>query len=65
MSFLETGEGGSDQIIGVVDQMKETMEADLKQTTADEETAKASFSSLVASKEEEIAAAGKAVEERI
>jgi len=64
MSFLETGEGGSDQIIGVVDQMKETMEADLKQTTADEETAKASFSSLIASKEEEIAAAGKAVEEK-
>merc|ERR1719398_323662 len=33
MSFLETGdsaEGGSDQIIGIVSQMKETMEADLK-----------------------------------
>jgi len=36
LSFLETGEGGSDQIVGVVAQMKETMEADLKQTTADE-----------------------------
>jgi len=64
MSFLETGEGGSDQIIGIVDQMKETMEADLKQSTADEETAKAGSTTLVASKEKEIAAAGKAVESK-
>merc|ERR1719162_1510317 len=64
MSFLETGEGGSDQIIGVVDQMKETMEADLKETTATEESSKASFTALVASKEKEIGAAGKAVESK-
>jgi len=64
MSFLETGEGGSDQIIGVVDQMKETMEADLKETTATEESSKASFTALVASKETEVAAAGKAVEDK-
>merc|ERR1719453_643304 len=63
-SFLETGEGGSDQIVGIVDQMRETMEADLKESTANEETAKTSFASLVASKEEEIAAASKAVEEK-
>merc|ERR1719393_809347 len=63
-SFLETGEGGSDQIVGIVDQMRETMESDLKESTANEEAAKASFTSLVASKEEEIAAAGKAVEEK-
>merc|ERR1719409_58888 len=63
-SFLETGEGGSDQIVGIVDQMRETMESDLKESTASEETAKASFTSLVASKEEEIAAASKAVEEK-
>lgn len=62
MSFLETGEGGSDQIIGIVDQMKETMDGDLKQSTADEEAAKGSYTTLVASKEKEIAAAGKAVE---
>merc|ERR1719498_2375883 len=34
LSFLESGddaEGGSDQIIGIVEQMKETMEADLKE----------------------------------
>jgi len=65
LSFLETGEGGSDQIIGVVEQMKETMEADLKQTTADENEAKKSFDSLVASKTKEMGAAQKAVEEKI
>jgi len=64
MSFLETGEGGSDQIIGVVDQMKETLEADLKQSTEDEESAKAGFTTLVAAKEKEIASAGKAVESK-
>merc|ERR1719161_1832719 len=63
-SFLETGEGGSDQIVGIVSQMSETMEADLKESVANEESAKASFTSLVASKEEEIAAAQKAVEEK-
>jgi len=64
LSFLETGEGGSDQIVGVVAQMKETMEADLKQTTADEGEAKTSFESLQASKTKEVAAAQKAVEEK-
>ena len=66
LSFLENGdsEGGSDQIIGVVAQMKETMEGDLKETTAGEEQAKAGFASLMTSKEEEIVAAGKAVEEK-
>jgi len=64
LSFLESGEGGSDQIVGVVEQMKETMEADLKQTTADENEAKKSFDSLVASKTKETGAAQKAVEEK-
>jgi len=64
MSFLETGEGGSDQIIGVVEQMKETMNADLKESTSTEESAKAGFSSLITSKEEEVSAASKAVEEK-
>jgi len=62
LSFLETGEGGSDQIIGVVQQMKETMESDLKQSTGDEEEAKVAFATLTASKQEEIAASKKAVE---
>jgi len=64
MSFLETGEGGSDQIIGVVAQMKETLEADLKQSTEDEESAKTGFTTLVAAKEKEIGSAGKAVESK-
>merc|ERR1719263_44740 len=64
MSFLESGEGGSDQIIRIVSTMKEEMEADLKEATSTEEEAKASFTTLTASKEKEIAAAGKAVEEK-
>jgi len=64
MSFLETGEGGSDQIVGIVDQMKDTMEADLKQSTEEEASAKSSFTLLVAAKEKEIAAAGKAIESK-
>lgn len=65
LSFLESGEGGSDQIIGVVEQMKETMEADVKESTGDEEGAKASFSILSASKEKEIAAARSAIESKM
>jgi len=65
LSFLESGEGGSDQIIGVIQQMKETMEADVEESTAQEERAKASFSSLSASKEEEIAAARSAIESKM
>jgi len=67
LSFLESGEGegGTDQIVGIVEQMKETMEADVKETTAEEEEAKASFSSLSASKEKEIAAATAAIESKM
>jgi len=67
VSFLENGdgEGGStDQIIGIVDQMKDEMAADLKETTSSEEEAKASFATLMSTKEQEIAAAGKAVEKK-
>merc|ERR1719408_862582 len=65
MSFLESGtdmEGGSDQIIGIVEQMKETMEADLKESEAKEAEAKSAFETLMTSKKSEIDAAGKAVE---
>jgi hypothetical protein len=65
MSFLESGtglEGGSDQIIGIVEQMKETMEADLAESESKEATAKTDFETLMTSKTSEIAAAGKAVE---
>merc|ERR1719421_212800 len=65
MSYLETGsglEGGSDQIIGIVSQMKETMEADLAEATTTEGESKASYETLMTSKTDEIAAAGKAIE---
>merc|ERR1719161_2812702 len=65
MSFLESGTGlagGSDQIIGIVEQMKETMEADLAESESKESTAKTDFETLMTSKTSEIAAAGKAVE---
>merc|ERR1719331_207061 len=69
VSFLENGDssgetGSSDQIIGIVDQMKDEMAADLKETTSSEEEAKKAFASLMASKEQEIASAGKAIEEK-
>merc|ERR1719387_2262010 len=65
MSFLETGdgvEGGSDQIIGIVEQMKETMEADLKESEGKEAEAKSAYETLMTSKKSEIDAAGKAIE---
>merc|ERR1719326_1554756 len=65
MSFLETGsgaEGGSDTIIGIVEQMKETMEADLAETESKEAEGKTTYETLMTSKKSEIEAAGKAVE---
>merc|ERR1719265_1674506 len=65
MSFLESGsglEGGSDQIIGILEQMKETMEADLKESEGGEAEAKTSYETLMTSKTSEIEAAGKAIE---
>merc|ERR1719364_680349 len=55
-------EGGSDQIIGIVEQMKETYEADLSESEAKEAESKTSFETMMTSKTEEIAAAGKAIE---
>merc|ERR1719161_1876266 len=65
MSFLESGSsegGGSDTIIGIVEQMKETMEGDLKESEANEAEAKSAFETLMTSKTAEIEAAGKAIE---
>merc|ERR1719515_75183 len=65
MSFLETGsgvEGGSDTIIGIVEQMKETMEADLAETETKEAEGKTTYETLMTSKKSEIEAAGKAIE---
>jgi len=65
MSFLESGsteQGGSDTIIGVVEQMKETMEADLADAEKSEAESKATFDTLMTSKKSEIEAASKAIE---
>merc|ERR1719321_537291 len=65
MSFLETGsgvEGGSDTIIGIVEQMKETMEADLAEAESSEAESKSAFETLMTSKKSEIEAAGEAIE---
>merc|ERR1719420_1970949 len=65
MSYLETGsglEGGSDQIIGIVEQMKETYAADLAETEGKEAEAKKTYETMMTSKKAEIEAAGKAIE---
>merc|ERR1719198_1610942 len=65
MSFLESGsteQGGSDTIIGVVEQMKETMEADLADAEKSETESEAAFETLMTSKKSEIEAASKAIE---
>jgi hypothetical protein len=65
VSFLESGsgmEGGSDQIIGILEQMLETMQSDLAESEGKEAESKKAFEELMTSKTSEIAAAGKAVE---
>merc|ERR1719247_512911 len=65
MSFLESGsteQGGSDTIIGIVEQMKETMEADLADAEKSEADSKSAYETLMTSKKSEIEAAGKAIE---
>merc|ERR1719353_1737335 len=65
MSFLKSGsseQGGSDTIIGVVEQMKETMEADLAETEKSEAESKSTYETLMTTKKGEIEAAGKAIE---
>jgi len=55
---------GSGEILGILKQMKEEMEKDLKQMEEDEAAALAEFNALVAAKEKEIAAATKAIEDK-
>merc|ERR1719421_2732958 len=65
MAFLESGsteQGGSDTIIGIVEQMKETMEADLAEAETSEAESKSTYETLMTSKTSEIEAAGKAIE---
>merc|ERR1719487_1997800 len=64
-SFLSGGSGyvpQSGEITGILKQMKDTMEKDLTDMTAAEESAKQNFDALVSAKEAEIAANTKAIE---
>merc|ERR1719453_1531803 len=54
----------SGEIVGILKQMKDTMEKDLAEVIAAEEAAKQDFEGLVAAKEKEIASATKAIEEK-
>merc|ERR1719335_91892 len=54
----------SGEIVGMLKQMKDTMEKDLAEVIAAEEAAKSEFDGIVAAKEKEIAAATKAIEEK-
>merc|ERR1719428_1248525 len=68
-SFLTEGNGhryapASAEIVGILKQMKDTMEKDLAEVIAAEDKAKQDFEGLVAAKEKEIAAATQAIEEK-
>merc|ERR1719379_392577 len=68
-SFLMGGSGhryapASGEIVGILKQMKDTMEKDLAEVIAAEDKAKQDFEGLVGAKEKEIAAATKAIEEK-
>merc|ERR1719424_2666198 len=68
-SFLTEGSGhryapASAEIVGILKQMKDTMEKDLAEVIATEDKAKQDFEGLVAAKEKEIASATKAIEEK-
>merc|ERR1719424_2543619 len=54
----------SGEIVGILKQMKDTMEKDLAEVLAAEETAKKDFEGLVGAKEKQIAEATKAIEEK-
>merc|ERR1719428_1725666 len=68
-SFLTEGNGhryapASAEIVGILKQMKDTMEKDLAEVIAAEDKAKQDFEGLVAAKEKEIEAATQAIEEK-
>jgi hypothetical protein len=70
MAFLANGQGfgyapASGQIVGILKQMKETMEGDLAGITKTEEEAIANYNSLAAAKEKQIQANTKAIEQKI
>jgi len=57
-------EGSSGEIVGILEQMKEQMEADLKEAEETEASAIADNDALVAAKNKEIAAATSAIEDK-
>jgi len=68
-SFLSQGNGqgyapASGEIVGILKQMKDTMEKDLAELTAAEDTAAQDFEGMKAAKEKEIASATQAIEEK-
>merc|ERR1719387_2183715 len=68
-SFLSQGNGhgyapASGEIVGILKQMKDTMEKDLEELKAQEATAAQDFEGMKAAKEKEIAAATQAIEEK-
>merc|ERR1719473_502796 len=68
--FLSEKEGSeyapaSGEIVGILKQMKETMEGDNAEAVAAEKAAQAAFDELKAAKEAEIAAATKAIEDKL
>merc|ERR1719478_864601 len=65
MAFLEQKAGyapASGEILGILKQMKDEMEADLKEMTGEENSAVAAYDELMAAKGKEVAAATKAKE---
>merc|ERR1719399_1048535 len=66
MAFFQGQDGeeseGSGEILGIMKQMKESMEANLKDATDQENTAAAGFAELEASKKKEIEVATEAIE---
>jgi len=66
-SFLSQGSRyipRSGEIVGILKQMKDTMEKDLAELTAQEESAKATYEQLIAAKNKEIAANSQAIESK-
>jgi hypothetical protein len=70
MAFLANGQGfgyapASGQIVGILQQMKETMEKDLASITKAEEDAIANYDELMAAKTKEVEANTKSIEQKI
>merc|ERR1719420_995429 len=70
MSYLQAKdgdsmEGGSDQIIGIIETMLESMQSDLKEATDGENQAVAAYEELMKAKGEEISAATKGIETKM